>query len=339
MLFAQITASQLVLGIEIGRGAFAKVVAAKYFGQDVAVKIFNDPCTSSVLEEVGSICHLRHDYIVGIRGVSMDAAACDVNGKHIGLALVMQHAKYGSIYDVMRDPIRRSMLSSRRRWLLLLSETAYGLYYLHSQLILHRDIKPGNVLLSEQLHPLLADFGISCAASSDSTLGQGTFNYTAPEIFLEGNASCQTDVYAFGLLMWFVASGAEARGATPCPEPWEGYSYEDVMDMVTAGRRPAWPTILTDLNALARFREVCQIITPFKFFLFKFMAAKLSLLILFCRSLLTGAGIKIQTSALRLGNLHTPSSLWHTNFLSISPSSRSALEEGCTRSYQSMHAA
>ena len=263
MHFEQITANQLVLGMELGRGAFATVVAAKYFGQDVAVKIFNDASASSLLEEVGSICHLRHDFIVGIRGVSMDATACDINGKHIGLALVMQHAKYGSIYDVMRDPTRRNMLSSRRRWLQLLSETAYGLFYLHSQLILHRDIKPGNVLLSDQLHPLLADFGIACAASSNSDLGQGTYNYTAPEMFLGENASCQTDIYAFGLLMWFVASGAEARGATPCPEPWEGYSYGDVMDLVTAERRPAWPTVLTDLTALARFREVCQTINLF----------------------------------------------------------------------------
>ena len=186
----------------------------------------------------------------------MDPSACDANGTHIGLALVMQRAKHGSIFDVMCDPMRRSMLRNRQQWLLFLAETAYGIFYLHSQSILHRDIKPGNVLLSEQLHPLLADFGIACASSSSTELGQGTYIYMAPEMFLEGNASCQTDAYAFGLLMWFVASGAETRGAAPCAEPWEGYSYEDVMDLVTAGRRPAWPTILTDLNALARFREV-----------------------------------------------------------------------------------
>jgi serine/threonine protein kinase len=255
---AQINSSQLVLGEKLGTGGYATVVAARYLGQDVAVKQFHDASAASIIKEMGSMCHLQHEFIVAIRGVSTDSLAHDANGGHIGLALVMQRAKYGSVFDVLRDPTKRKMLSSRSEWLLFLANTARGVSYLHSQSppFLHRDIKPGNILVSEQCHPLVADFGLVCSESSDCEPFQGTINYMAPELMREGKASFQTDVYAFGLLMWFVACGAENRAAEPCAEPWTGYSAQDVEDLVMAGKRPAWPSYIIELSSLARFLEV-----------------------------------------------------------------------------------
>jgi serine/threonine protein kinase len=228
----------------------------------VAVKIFDDANATSILEEVGRMRHLHHEFIVPFRGVSTDAKACDANGRQIGLALVMKLAKFGSVFDVMRDHTKKKMFSSRQKWLELLAQTAHGIFYLHSQSppIIHRDIKPGNVLVSEQHQPFVADFGLACDTSNNSRPCPGTYNYLAPELFEGEIATMQTDVYAFALFMWFVASGAEYRVSESdpvcCPEPWEGDSLHDVMDRVRDGMRPAWPLAVEKLSSLARFRQV-----------------------------------------------------------------------------------
>jgi serine/threonine protein kinase len=254
--------SRLILGEVLGEGDSAKVVAARYLDEDVAVKIFKDTNATSILEEVGRICCSRHEFIVEFLGVSTDAKACDANGKQIGLALVMKRAKFGSVLDVMRDHKKRKMFSGRQQWLLLLARTAKAILYLHSQSppIIHRDIKPGNVLVSEQHQPLLADFGLACYASNDSNDFKGTCNYLAPELFEGEPATMQTDVYAFALFMWFVASGAEFKGSESepfcCTEPWEGDLLTDIMERVVDGIRPAWPHAIEKISSLARFRQV-----------------------------------------------------------------------------------
>ena len=61
-------------------------------------------------------------------------------------------------------------------------EIATGVAYLHSEQLIHRDIKAANVLLDEHLHVKLADFGISTGFGPEHTAETGTYRYMAPEV-------------------------------------------------------------------------------------------------------------------------------------------------------------
>lgn len=76
--------------------------------------------------------------------------------------------------------------------------------YLHSQGILHRDLKSENILLGEDMSVKVADFGISCLESQcGSGKGfTGTYRWMAPEMIKEKHHTRKVDVYSFGVVMW-----------------------------------------------------------------------------------------------------------------------------------------
>ncbi|KAK0603417.1 hypothetical protein LWI29_004743 [Acer saccharum] len=104
----------------------------------------------------------------------------------------------------------------------ILRGVASGLLYLHEdweQVVLHRDIKPGNVLLDADLNGKLGDFGLARlhdhGSNPQTTKLVGTIGYMAPELPITGKASASTDVYAFGVFMLELACGKrpmEQRG-------------------------------------------------------------------------------------------------------------------------------
>jgi serine/threonine protein kinase len=239
----------------LGKGSFGIVYRAQYQGQEVAIKLLKGAAPENRLaSEALRLTSLRHEFVVDRLGVCSDPDGRDANGAAVGLAVVMQRATHGSVLDLMRDPAKKQMLSTRKQWLLFMSQAASGVAYLHSQEILHRDIKAGNVLVTGQLRPLIADFGLACMAGDRVACVQGTCSYMAPELLDYGAASRESDMYAFAGVMWFVGSAAEDEGH--CSEPWEGMLSDDVTNLVSLGKRPKWPNMVEMLVSLERFRLV-----------------------------------------------------------------------------------
>jgi serine/threonine protein kinase len=82
--------------------------------------------------------------------------------------------------------------------------------YVHLSGIIHGDLKPGNILLSEKQYPLICDFGSSRLQSDDATPTSqcGTVCYAAPEQYVEkARLTSQTDVFSFGLLLYEILVG------------------------------------------------------------------------------------------------------------------------------------
>ncbi|KIO33515.1 hypothetical protein M407DRAFT_65518, partial [Tulasnella calospora MUT 4182] len=107
----------------------------------------------------------------------------------------------------------------------LLLGIAKGLEYLHSRRppVVHGDLKPENVLLSDQGEPLLTDFGMSIILGqeelySSSHLCGGSIPWMSPELMKEGSKSCQSDVYSFGSLAFTVLTGEVPHSGLTDPQ-------------------------------------------------------------------------------------------------------------------------
>jgi len=98
----------------------------------------------------------------------------------------------------------------------LIREICAGLAAVHARGVLHRDMKPANIMLNKAGHALLMDFGIAGAhAPRDaSRMSEGTPAYMAPEQFGSADASVASDIYALGLVMCEILSGERLMSAT-----------------------------------------------------------------------------------------------------------------------------
>jgi serine/threonine protein kinase/regulator of sirC expression with transglutaminase-like and TPR domain len=127
----------------------------------------------------------------------------------------------GSCYFSMRfveggqlDQVIKRKPTSIRQAAELISKVARTVHYAHEHGILHRDIKPGNILLDAKGEPLLTDFGLARLVEAESTVTRtkevmGTPSYMAPEQAVGNNAavSSATDVYGLGAVLYQLLTG------------------------------------------------------------------------------------------------------------------------------------
>ena len=127
----------------------------------------------------------------------------------------------GSCYFSMRfveggqlDQVIKRKPMSIRQAAELISKVARTVHYAHEHGILHRDIKPGNILLDAKGEPLLTDFGLARLVEAESTVTRtkevmGTPSYMAPEQAMGNNVavSSATDVYGLGAVLYQLLTG------------------------------------------------------------------------------------------------------------------------------------
>src|SRR5258708_17053164 len=129
------------------------------------------------------------------------------------LYIVMRYMASGSLKDLLkREPI------NAQRVVGLMEPLAGALDLAHQNQIIHRDIKSANILLDAQLHPYLADFGLSMSKSSQpSEAGVGTLAYMSPEQMVGDPIDHRSDLYAFGILIYELLTG---KLPTLDDQPW-----------------------------------------------------------------------------------------------------------------------
>src|SRR5207244_1650536 len=111
------------------------------------------------------------------------------------------------------DKVVRRQAISIRRAAELIAKLARTVHYAHEHGIVHRDIKPGNVLLDQEGEPHLTDFGLARLVETESTVTRttdclGTPSYMAPEQASGNNAELKsTDIYGLGAVLYHLLTG------------------------------------------------------------------------------------------------------------------------------------
>ncbi len=206
---------------EVGRGGQGVVFRArqKSLNRTVALKVIS-------LGQWASKAHLKR-----FRREAEAAASLD----HSGIVPIYEVGERdGSCYFSMKfieggqiDEVGRRTSISLRQAAELIAKVARTVHYAHEHGILHRDIKPGNILLDQKGEPHLTDFGLARLVETESTVTRtlevlGTPSYMAPEQAVGNNAAIGsvTDVYGLGAVLYQLLTGQ-----LPVEQPTRPSSY------------------------------------------------------------------------------------------------------------------
>src|SRR6266480_5418850 len=231
---------------EVGRGGQGVVFRArqKSLNRTVALKVIS-------LGQWASKAHLKR-----FRREAEAAASLD----HSGIVPIYEVGERdGSCYFSMKfieggqiDEVGRRTPISLRQAAELMAKVARTVYYAHEHGILHRDIKPGNILLDQKGEPHLTDFGLARLVETESTVTRtmevlGTPSYMAAEQAVGNNAaiSSATDVYGLGAVLYQLLTGQ--------PPFAGGTTYETIKLLLdTEPRQPRLvnPKIDRDLSTI-----------------------------------------------------------------------------------------
>jgi WD40 repeat protein/DNA-binding CsgD family transcriptional regulator len=190
----------------IGKGAFGVVYRAhqSIVNREVAIKIIlpqyaNQPDFVRRFEtEAQLVAHLEHIHIVPLYDYWRDPS---------GAYLVLRYLRGGSL----RDWLKEGPLSPEET-LRVMEQVARALEQAHRRAIIHRDIKPTNILLDDDRNAFLADFGLAKVMGYESSQEGplGTPEYTSPEQIQGREVSPQSDIYSLGLVLYEMLAGQPA---------------------------------------------------------------------------------------------------------------------------------
>jgi serine/threonine protein kinase len=201
----------------VGRGSFGEVYRAwdPRLQREIALKLLlpwsvdNEAQFDVLLREARALASVRHPNIVPIYGVD----------RHDGLVGFWTDFVHGKTLALL---VREQGPFGYREAALIGLDVAKALSAVHRTGLLHRDIKAENVMREAGGRILLMDFGLSALPQWQCELA-GTPRYMAPELFAGGQASVASDIYAVGILLFYLVAGqfpAErgAEGSKAGPE-------------------------------------------------------------------------------------------------------------------------
>ncbi len=253
---------------EIGRGGFGVVYEAldQQLGRSVAFKTLRptrsarELAADSILREAEAVARLDHPAIVTL----YDVGHCP-SGPYL-----VEEMLHG---ETLEQRLRGGPLAARDAAAVGL-EVARGLAHAHGHGVLHRDLKPGNVFLTEDGRVKLLDFGLAHLLGTRALHGAGTPAYMAPE-HLRGEAvDARADVFALGATLFEILAGrppfqvrdgrSTALDPGPPPAPPEGTPralavlVERCLSRDPARRPASGQAVVEELLAVQRLLETTR---------------------------------------------------------------------------------
>jgi serine/threonine protein kinase len=203
------------LGPELGRGGFGVVYRgeAREGGAPVAIKVLlerpDEVTQGRMAREAQALRGLEHPRLATFLGLFRDPAGT--------VAMVYEYVEGRPMEEVLRE-----RLPGPDRGLRWCRDLAAALDALHGAGLVHRDVKPGNLIVGPDEHVTLLDFGLLRGVEAGDTVTQhglvvGTPEFMAPELLRGERPSPACDVYAFGCLVHLLAAGT-----LPFPEDSPG---------------------------------------------------------------------------------------------------------------------
>jgi len=202
----KLTLGQYQILDELGRGGMGQVFRAQHvmMGRTVAIKVLpraksTQEAEAAFQREIRMLGRLDHDNLVRALDAGHDGKVYYLVTELVpGIDLRRQVLKYGKL-----DEVRAASV---------ISQAAQGLGYAHGQGLVHRDVKPANLLVTPEGHVKVLDLGLagSVIEGESTQLGRvvGTMDYMAPEqIRSVDNVGPSADIYALGCTLYFALTG------------------------------------------------------------------------------------------------------------------------------------
>lgn len=211
----------------LGEGGMATVFLARDLALDrqVAIKVMNPALMSSPAalgrfrREARVAAALDHPHIISIFAVGEDAELA---------FYVMRYIEGRSIHDLLKEEGAQTF----RRVESIISDVGQALHYAHRRGVIHRDVKPANIMLDQDDWLVVTDFGIAKLDEGDRlTLSGhvfGTPHYMSPEYFNGGLIGSASDQYALGVVAFELLTGGAPFPGETIGEVMRGHLFDPI---------------------------------------------------------------------------------------------------------------
>lgn len=199
--------SDLFLGHKFASGAHSRLYLGKYKDSAVAVKMLRKPDNDREISrrldrefscEVNVLSRVHHRNVVKFVGACKKPPVC---------CIITEYLALGSVRSYLHN--QQPFALSLKLAVDMALDIARGMEYLHSQGVIHRDLKSENLVIADDLCVKITDFGVACFEWETSAMTDdvGTYRWMAPEMITKKHFSKKADMYSFGIVLWELLTG------------------------------------------------------------------------------------------------------------------------------------
>ncbi|XP_047058604.1 serine/threonine-protein kinase A-Raf-like [Lolium rigidum] len=202
--------SKLLIGPRFAAGAHSRLFNGIYMEVPVAVKFIRQPDEQEDAElalqlekqfntEIATLSRLQHRNVIKLIGACSSPPV---------FCVITEFLPGGSLRAFLHKQEHKSLPLDKIISVGL--DIANGMAYIHSQGVVHRDVKPENIIFDAEWCAKIVDFGIACEEAYCDPLANdpGTFRWMAPEMMKHKPYGRKVDVYSFGLILWEMLTGS-----------------------------------------------------------------------------------------------------------------------------------